>query len=214
MCIGRINQLVEQFTTYLNSFIERSPYEGPSIYFHERVISLRRSAPLDKLLQCNWFIEYLYSVLVSWGMHRMDGGARLKPFTDFAREVRGIGQRIVSLAFIQLGEVQTTHINILCEVLQEQTVMVTTPRLVGNSKVFHHLLPDLVPPIDNANTLWFFENPRGSDADIFRFAMEKFKDIHNRITWAEVAYNGPMNTSRPKLIDNAIIGYKQMVPTQ
>ena len=112
------------------------------------------------------------------------------------------------LEIVQLGEVESIHIRTLMEVLQEHTVMATMPRLVGNSKLLHHLLPDLVPPIDNRNTLWFFGNPAGEDHEILAQLMTRFRDIHNRINWDEVIYNGPFNTSRPKLIDNAIIGYR------
>ena len=158
MCNERIRSLVENIDEYLNAFIRINPYNGPSLYFHNRVIAIRRSAPLDLLKGCNWFIEYLYSLLACWGMHRMDGGARMLDFASFSVAVNNIINRTLALQFIQLENIQQQHIDLLCNVFNEETVMQTNPRLVGNSKLFHHLFPDLIPPIDNTNTLWFFDN--------------------------------------------------------
>lgn len=208
MCDESVNLLIQNFNQYLEYFKESNPYYGPSLYFHDKIIEIRRTNQLDTLIEDDRFIEYLYSLLACWGMHRMTGGPHLKDFPEFSTIVRNIGRRTLTLQDVQLGNIQQQHIDLLCQVLNDETIMQSKPKIVGNSKLYHHLFPDLVPPIDKANTLWFFEKPRGSDTEVFQFVMKKYIKIHNSINWETVVYNGPMNTSRPKIIDNAIISFK------
>src|ERR1035441_9015860 len=86
MCQDRINNLVDNFNNYLNIFSERNQLCGPSIYFHNRIMGILRETTLSSLQNQLWFSEYIYAVLVSWGMHRMDRGAQLKDFPVFHRD--------------------------------------------------------------------------------------------------------------------------------
>ena len=89
MYSNKIEDLVNEFPTYLKYLLDNNPYSGPSIYFHKKIISLRRQYSLETLLEENneVFIEYLYAVLTSWGMHRMDGSARLVEYDDFKMKI-------------------------------------------------------------------------------------------------------------------------------
>lgn len=217
MRTDKVADVVENFRTHLKYFSEQCPYSGPSLYFHCKAIASRREKPLDRLLQCDDFIELLYAVLVSWGMNPMTKGARMKPFDEFRTSVRGLGKIVLPLERVTLSELTDANMRVLCQAMDVYTVMDSDSRLVGNSKVLHHLLPDLVPPIDRKNILEGFlglplNNLNESKTNmsdilrIFRDVVEIFKDIHDRIDWT-FRYDGPMNTSKPKLIDNAIIGY-------
>ena len=79
------------------------------------------------------------------------------------------------------------------------------------TKALHHLLPELVPPIDRTYTIRFFHQnttmPRG-DEDAFREVYPALVEIAARAgDHLKVNNRSPMNTSRTKIIDNAIIGY-------
>lgn len=208
MSADEVTKFIENFHVYLDFFSKNNPFSGPSHYFHSRVISLRRSEPLYQLLQSDIFIELLYATLVSWGMHRMDRGARMKSFEEFRRAVRGMGSVVQSLQNTTLADLSESVINLLLQAFDGYTVMHSNPKLVGNAKVLHHLLPDLVPPIDKNTNKFFKLKPKGSETDQFRFVMTKFKEVHDQIDWDMIKYKDPINTSRPKLIDNALIGYR------
>jgi len=206
MCQEKIDELINDFDKYLEIFREKMQFSGPSIYFHDATIGMRRSADLHTLIKDEKFIEYLYAVLTSWGMHSLRGGPKLLEFDKFAEETKAMGQKVLSLDGKTLGEITKTEINLLYQTLVNNSIMQTNTRIVGNSKLLHHLLPDLIPPIDGANILRFFDL-EGSDIKVFPELMNYFKSIYNKIAWNKISYDGPMNSSRPKLIDNAIIGY-------
>lgn len=90
-------------------------------------------------------------------------------------------------------------------------VMVKKAKLVGVSKALHHLLPDLVPPIDRKYTLHFFYgNTNYSEKDQkekFLAIFDKFRLISKELDLTEKDLLGQWDTSIPKLIDNAIIGF-------
>jgi hypothetical protein len=82
--------------------------------------------------------------------------------------------------------------------------------IVAASKTLHHLLPDLVPPMDRTWTGLYFGwsvlAPQYQQAKIFTAAFEALARIGRSVDLnAEV---GPgWRTSRTKVLDNAIIGY-------
>lgn len=206
MSDGKLTDIVNKFQEYLDYFKLHRPFRGPSVYFHEKVIVLRRQQSLSQLVQSELFIEYLYAVLTAWGMHRMDGGAQLEPFGKFWDAVKGLSDTAMPLQDRKLSQLDKNALDCICHAMKEYTVMKSKPRLVGNSKVLHHLLPDLVPPIDS-NVKDFFGIESPDEIIQFKDAMNGFKRIHDRINWKTIKYDGPMNTSLPKLIDNAILGY-------
>ena len=213
-CEG-INDLARNFSAYLETFNNNDTSNGPPEYFHCRVIELRRGTSLDRVLQCASFTEYLYALLTAWGMHRADGRAQLKPFNEFTEAVTGMAQALAPFGNVQLGNLTDEHIVALSSVVRTYSVMATTPRLVGNSKALHHLLPDLVPPIDRRYTWPFFGvNPVDVEQEISSFAkiLHGYKQIHDAVLWDTVTSNAHMSTSRVKLIDNAICSWKKKNP--
>jgi hypothetical protein len=101
-----------------------------------------------------------------------------------------------------------------------QDVVATGTSLVGNSKVFAHLLPNLVPPVDREYTLTFlfgnkqitndlqgewgklrqilqgFFHPIAEDP-IFRAKADEWLTRRDRSRW---------DTSQLKILDNLVIG--------
>lgn len=96
--------------------------------------------------------------------------------------------------------------------------METDKKLVGVSKTMHHLLPDIVPPIDRKYILNFFYNEplrkksqeiqiKGNEEDIFLEVFNNYCDICKNAGLSESCLKRKWDTSIPKLIDNAIIGF-------
>ncbi len=86
-------------------------------------------------------------------------------------------------------------------------------KIVAGSKALHHLLPNLVPPIDSEYTLKFFYDNRGTalnqgDSTAFREIYPHFHKIASTCSNAIGKHIGHgMNTSKTKVIDNAIVGF-------
>jgi hypothetical protein len=93
-------------------------------------------------------------------------------------------------------------------------IMKSKRRIVGVSKAMHFLLPHLVMPIDSTYTMPHFygSNKYGGKAEKeFRNYLDIFLRTHQitsnlQLTNSDVK-GGEWNTSIPKLIDNAIIGF-------
>ena len=72
-----VEALVSDFDDWVRRFEASGAFSGPSVYFHEQAIARRRlHTTAASLLADQQFLEYVYAVLPSWGMHR--GAARRK----------------------------------------------------------------------------------------------------------------------------------------
>lgn len=206
----RINNLIQNFSHYLNVFSDRNQFRGPGVYFHNRILNILGETQIADLQNQLWFSEYIYAVLVSWGMHRMDRGAQLKDFPDFHNVITNFIQNLIPISHLRIAQLNDNEIRIILNLFQNNSVMHTTPKLVGNSKALHHILPNTIPPIDGKYTIKFFNlsNRRVIEVNNFEFIIRKYQQIFSAINWDEIDYDGDMDTTRIKLIDNAIIGYK------
>lgn len=139
--------------------------------------------------------------------------------TESFRAMAGLVQELwdANITDVPEGEVagmgdKIWNIIRLARVSQSQT------RIVAGSKALHHMLPDLVPPIDRQYTFQFFMGQKSvhrGDASAFREWFPYFCLI-GRSCRAEIEHilqrGGFMATSRAKIIDNAIIGFIQKCP--
>jgi hypothetical protein len=168
------------------------------------------------------FFDRLYATLTAWGMHRMGKGntrlTDLKIIQDSflhqdanIREVEEL--RIEDLNPRDVAEVTRK----LWVILDGLKVGVQKRKIVINTKALHHLLPDLVPPIDGEYTIRFFygnKNANKRDDVIFKDVYPLFYKIavaHKENITRWVSETAVMNTSTTKVIDNAIVGYGIMV---
>ena len=80
---------------------------------------------------------------------------------------------------------------------------------MAGTKALHHILPDLVVPVDRTYTQKFFgwHNPefQYGQADVFCRSFEAFVEIARGANPAQYVGAG-WNSSRTKVIDNAIVG--------
>jgi hypothetical protein len=83
-------------------------------------------------------------------------------------------------------------------------------RIVAGTKTLHHLLPDLVPPMDRAWTGAFFgwnvTDPQYHQRTILTEAFGAFTQVARSCRTSRPVGSG-WNTSATKLLDNALIGY-------
>lgn len=224
--IGRFDESVKQF--YKTDLPYGKFVRGASGYFHDRVIEMVRAenGPLSRWVPENrYFLELLYAVLAAWGMD--SGQAQLRDFSDFRRAVCAL---VASATFGSLEASRIDDVNAgwkgelqsLWDLLADDCrVMASASILVGSSKVLHHLLPDLFPPIDRKYTMFLMSHLDCMDFKVARTAAQKpsFNEFFKAMLFfayvarahpdvnKHVSSGRPMSASIPKVIDNAILAY-------
>ena len=82
---------------------------------------------------------------------------------------------------------------------------------MANSKALHHVLPDLVPPIDREYTFNFFYDRSTlsiDEGDAFQEMFCQLDEIARRnLSEIGSSVGRGWNTSHSKVVDNAIVGY-------
>jgi hypothetical protein len=219
-----IDLLIANFGRFVEAFDANRQFSGPSLYFHLKTLTaLRSHASAVDALADDTFFDHMYATLASWGLHRMGPGkAKLGELDVLKRSFDEQRDRIEALQSLRIEEIDEADLDDVAayvwNVMRALRVGVGETLLVANSKALHHLLPDLVPPIDRNYTLMFFVGRpyiyRGRDGEYFKalfplfreIAVECLSDIQARI---HDPWEG-MNTSVTKVIDNAILGFMPM----
>lgn len=213
----RVSELIERFGQYVGEFDRANLFSGPSLYFHFKTLGLlHRHASPAQAVKDDEFLESVYATLTAWGMHRMGpGGAKLVEFTTFQDSFRQQAQQIQQLESLYIYEVEPRAIpevtRVLWNIISRLRVGVGETKIVAGSKALHHVLPNLVPPIDRQYTLRFFYNHTAlnqGDEMAFCEIYPHFRQIATSCRdTIESRIGKGMNTSPTKVMDNAIVGY-------
>jgi hypothetical protein len=214
----RIDELCDNLERYVREANEQGRPDSPARHFHIATINRIRSLGLAAILDENLYFEYLYATLATWGMDSR--GAKLKGFESFVRGIRSNREQIVNLSTYTLDSLVEQDedsvmrvISNIWQVILAIGVAQGKSQLVAGSKTLHHLLPDLVPPIDRRYTLKFFfdrtniANAKSDFAGVFINYLYIFEVAEETIRKI-VGEANPLNSSVTKVIDNAIIAYQ------
>lgn len=211
----RIEKLCKDFITYIR--IGEQKYDGPSVYFHLRTVDTfqKLGSSVSRAAKDQCFCELLYATLVSWGMHDLKG-AKMPDFESFVNGIAKQSSNIETLSRYQITRLSEEDIpsivNNIWKLIVALPGSVTKSKLVANSKLLHHLLPQSVPPIDRVNIgLFFGYDPadfQNNVEDKFKLIFPQMISIAQRVksTLDSFPYAG-FNSSPTKVIDNAIIGF-------
>ena len=192
----RKDDLIEHMEEYHESFKNGNVFRGPSYHFHRRALDSKGDEK----------IEMVYAVLVSWGMHRMgSGGAKMKDYDEFQKSLKPLISQIERIKKIvsEKGATKQTFYDIsndLKTIYDKVDVMESGVKIVGNSKVLAHYLPEILSPIDRQYTLNFLTG----NVNRTNFN-EKLKFRKKANQWLKDPKN-IWDTSLPKIVDNLIIG--------
>ena len=212
----RVEELCQNFGKYLGEFDRIDPFTGPSVYFHVRTLERLKAIGASKALDDVLFYEYLYATLASWGMHRMGPkGAKMVEFKGFMETLQSQKQEILELQELKLTMLEKRELdratNKLWAILSHLRVSSTDTQLVAGSKVLHHILPNLVPPIDGEHTLRFVYGYKPTSESDERKFMKTFPLLGTLARTERSIISQwigkPFHTNETKVIDNAIIGY-------
>jgi hypothetical protein len=217
-----VKNLVERFSDCVLTFEENAAFPGPSIYFHERALEVRvRHESASSLMADTQFFEYVYAVLPAWGMHRMGkSAAKVGGFVEMVESFRLMTQPIQELWYLSITDIEPADVadvaDAIWNVVSSLKVSTSGTRIVAGTKALHHVLPNLVPPIDRQYTFRFFTGQKsvtGGERNAFLNWFPYFCEIGSSCN-PDIAFalsrSGFMATGPAKVIDNAIIGFMQM----
>ena len=218
-----INNLTENKNRFLNySKKIEDKFNGPSAYFYQKIINLiRKTTDYSILFEDIHFIEYIYATLTAWGMHRMDQNTRMTKFQDFRNSIVKNKDKFINLSKEKIRETNLEELKEdILNIFISLKIMSRNkaPKFVANSKVMHFLLPDLIPPMDKGHIYYFFygrTNQKGKkylpqikdEVETFWQILLKFQEVANDLDLKEEDLKNEWDTSIPKIIDNAIIGF-------
>ena len=213
-----VMDILQNADSYHRAYYQAEIFSGPSLYFHRRALQTRQSA------SAVIHLEYVYATLASWGMHRMGKrGSKMESFDTFRRSIEPQEERIAEAQKLTPQNMSQQEWAVLSEIFQGIKVMASRTSLVGNSKVMHHMIPNIVPPIDREYTLQFLRGNTNIRNDIdweWRIMMGIISDFFIPITcdaefeskarqWIARQDEYPWDTSILKVVDNLIIGSRK-----
>lgn len=179
----------------------------------------RQHQTVVSLLADTQFLEYVYAVLPAWGMHRMGPqAAKVREFAPIITALRDKADVIEQLWPLQITSLDERTARDAAysawEVIAHIKVSASETQIVAGSKFLHHLLPDLIPPIDRRYTFSFFTGQISVASDRAAFAdwYPKLAAIGTQCRApivATIMRGGFMATGHAKVVDNAIIGFMQ-----
>jgi len=211
----QLADILRNAETYHRAYYEAERFGGPSLHFHRRALATRSPDVTDRHL------EYVYATLASWGMHRMGkGGSKMQNFDIFCKSIAPLRERIARAQKFTLPTMTDHAWNTLREIFCGINIMATGTSLVGNSKVMHHMVPNVVPPIDREYTLKYLRGNKNIKNDVdaewklMRDIISKFfcpvasdsAFVKIATTWIGQQDRFPWDTSILKVIDNLVIG--------
>jgi hypothetical protein len=216
-----IGVLVADFERHLAYYEANPPFARPKqLAAHRRTIDLRRRlGSAVAAVADDKFLDNLAETLIAWGVGSHD--AILVETPEFRSQMRRRAVEIAALDGILVDQADTATgdriwriIRSLDIVLGRRTLKPTQSKLVGGSKALHHLLPELVVPVDRMYTAPFllriqpqhFQNP-SKEAETFRIAFESVRAVAKAANPAQYVDRSEWDISRSKVIDNAIVGF-------
>jgi len=210
-----ITDILKNAETYHRAYYEAERFGWPSLHFHRRALATRSPDVTEQHL------EYVYATLASWGMHRMGkGGSKMQNFDIFCKSIAPLRDRIAQAQEFTLSAMTDHARNTLREVFCGIKIMATGTSLVGNSKAMHHMVPNVVPPVDREYTLKYLRGSKNIENDLEAewtllqgIVSDFFAPVAGDRAFAEMAGawtlqqdRFPWDTSILKVIDNLVIG--------
>lgn len=210
----RTNKLVRGFGDYVQVLDQRVPFTGQQLAAHRETIALRRQAGgVRAAINDRDFVASLRRTLLAWGIGRR--ASRLVSEEDFAAALQAALPRIEEFEplTIDARDVAAEVGDRLWLAIDSLGVVENKAKLVAGTKTLHHLLPDLVVPMDRAWTGTFFQlhlpewQDPASQRKIFRLAFGQFASAAHQVHPQRYVTGEGWRTSRTKVLDNALIGF-------
>ncbi len=225
--------LADQKRYFDDSYAQFAAFGGPCEYFH---LECLRAGGESFLSQRH--LEMLYATLTAWGLHRMgDVGTvktKLRDWKRFHDSLLTHGadlREFLGHDLLRMSEADYSEAVLgLRRSYLSLDLSVAGSTVVVNSKAIHHLLPELIPPIDRQYTIRFFTQspdnwrnkgkfrqiqlPAGREAQfkLFHQTCMKIKQLADRVDPALFEeQRRRYGVTAPKAVDNAIVSFVRIV---
>jgi hypothetical protein len=210
---NRLDALIADFDSWVDLYDTAIPFTRSGQYeFHRRTVDRRRElGSVARAIRDPEFIYLLHETLQRWGIGKR--ASRLVSLPEFHRLLRNVAPELAPLEHLTLETIDDG----LLAVIDRLDRLISTLGIVDNrslivpgTKTLHHLLPDLVPPMDRAWTGVFFGwsslDPQQYQSVIFVEAFTGFAEVARATQPSRLMGDG-WRTSGSKVLDNALIGY-------
>lgn len=186
--------------------------QGPSLYFYQKLLKKRQNKNIETFMNDDRNIELIYATLTAWDMNCR--GAKLKPFEEFKGNIKSNILKFIELEkHLNKGN-EEDILKTLQEIYKSTQLLDNQSKLVSNAKFFHFLFPSFLMPVDKRHTLQYIYNNSVESWNKYKNIIRaSWKCINDNELWKN--YNSPnettiWNTTRAKMVDNAIIWKKNL----
>ncbi|MDQ3662750.1 MAG: hypothetical protein M3454_17195 [Actinomycetota bacterium] len=209
----RMRELIEDFPDYLHSYDQRVPFVRSGQWSsHDETIRRRRElGSVTAALQDEAFLRSLYETLKKWGIGKR--ASRLVPLEAFSSALR---ERTADVAVLERSSLEDPTLDVdgilgqLWSLINTMPIVENKAKVVAGTKTLHHLLPDLVPPMDRDWTgdffIWSLNDFQNRQRAIFEEGFRSFVHIARHVHPSQYVGTG-WRTGPAKILDNAIIGF-------
>jgi hypothetical protein len=209
---ARTRNLIARFGDYVQSFGATPAFNDEQLRAHVETLAVRAQLGSAQAAASNAdFAKALRRTLELWRMNTR--AAKLVSPPDFADSLHRCAA--------ELGRFEHEHLEgdamdvaataeRLWTVIDRMRITETGVRLVASTKALHHLLPNLVTPMDRQFTGAFFgwntHDWQKKEERLFKSAFVTFREIARKAKPSQYVGSG-WNTGPAKIVDNAIVGY-------
>jgi len=212
----RVHYVMEHFAECLDAYDRDPPFPRPAQRdLHRMAIKQRvQLGSAAAALADDDFVRRLRQVLVEWGMAAR--AAKLRPLAEFQTALRSHGDAVAALDGLAIdspGLPLDEASRQLFDLIQTLGIVGSKAKIVAGSKALHHLLPELVVPIDRKWTGCFFgwhrEEYQGLTGQrrVWSRTFAAYVRIARALPLRSYLTGEPWRTCITKLLDNAVIGY-------
>lgn len=209
----RVRSLVDHFDRFVAAYDALVPFAPEQLASHQATVRLRHEAgSVSAAVADPRFVASLRRTLIAWGLDKR--GSRLAKETEFGERLRVALPEIIALEPFRIDahDLPDATPERLWAIIGSLRVVDNKAKIVAGTKTLHHLLPDLVPPMDRAWTGMFFglHDPEWQGVNQRRTFLRlygAFSAIAREAGPQRYVTGEGWRTSRTKIIDNAMIGY-------
>ncbi len=211
----QVDELCKNFEAYLAEFNGAPPFTDVQVSYHIVTLDLREKlGGVANSVDSDAYLHSLYSTLEAWGMNwgrDGDKGPKMQEYDTFAASVRKYKGGISALEGVGLAQIDADVTRKLWRIIGGMQLSQRQSQTVTGAKALHHLLPQLLPPVDREYTQPFFHYDdmqfQYNQETAFALMLEYFARIAQRVDLGRYVGTARWATSESKLIDNAIIGF-------
>ena len=210
---NRVDMLIRDFERYVFAFDEKPAFTRSGQFEnHEKTIKLRfELGSASAALQSSDFLDCLRNTLLSWGI-----GSRASRLVEFEQFGEVLQRHVFAISELEHKHLDAPGLRVqliadkVWAIINGLDIVENEAKLVPCTKALHHLLPELIVPMDREYTGTFFglqgPNFQYRQDKIFHDAFERFAAIAKSANPRQYIGSG-WRTSVTKVIDNAIVAF-------